>query len=113
MRLRLATLVSTLLVTSPAFADFQCFGTIVDLLIYADGTVNIKTTYRNDYTNICNLQTTRQGVDPFTCALWVGAIESARKMNQSIHVYYQSNGEFSCTTIPIHGSSPAPVYIGH
>jgi hypothetical protein len=115
MRLHPSLLATFLVATSPAFAaDIQCYGTVTDLLVYSDGTVNILTSYRNDYTNICNLQVARQGVDTFTCALWIGSIESARKLGQTIHVYYIDNGTgFSCATIPIHGAAPAPLFIGH
>src|SRR3954451_613963 len=102
-----------LLVATSAKADIQCFGSVTDLLIYNDGEVNIQTTYRNSYTHICNLKVTRQGVDTFTCALWVGLIESARKLNQTIHVYYSTNNGFTCETIPFFDQSPAPLYIGH
>lgn len=104
-----------LMVTVPTYAaDIQCYGAVNELLIYSDGTVNVFSSYRNDWTNICNLQATRQGVDTFTCALWIGAIESARKLNQNIHVYYVDNGTgMTCATIPIHASAPAPLYIGH
>lgn len=108
------TLACALFGMSTANADIQCYGTVSDLLIYSDGTVNIATSYRGDYTHICNLKTARKGVDTFTCALWVGAIESARKLNQSIHVYYvDPNKTFTCITIPYFASSPAPLYIGH
>lgn len=111
--MRLLPLFLALTVTSTTYADIQCSGTVNRLLIYADGVVNISTTYRNDYTHICNLQTPRQGVDTLTCALWVGAIESARKLNQTIQVYYKTNNDFACDTIPYYASAPAPVYIGH
>lgn len=98
---------------STTYADVICSGAVNSLLIYADGTVNISTSYRNDFTHICNLQTTRQNVDTLTCALWVGAIEAARKLNQNIKTYYTTNNNFSCDTIPTYAAAPAPVYIGH
>lgn len=51
-----------------------CHGTVSPLLVYKDGSVNIRTSYRGDYTYICNLKTERQGVSITTCATWVGVI---------------------------------------
>lgn len=95
-------------------ADIQCNGSVTGLLIYQNGIVNLATTYRSGYTNICNLKSTRKGVDPLTCAMWISVIESARKQNQNIHVYYKDDGTFSsCATIPWNNDSPGPWYIGH
>lgn len=106
-------LLALMIASSTTYADIQCSGAVNSLLVYANGTVNISTSYRNDYTHICNLQSARQNVDTLTCALWVGAIESARKLNQNIKIYYTNNNDFSCDTIPTYAAAPAPVYIGH
>jgi len=95
-------------------ASITCHGTVGPLLVYKDGSVNIRTSYRGNYTYICNLKAERQGVSIATCATWVGVIESARKLNQEILAYYTVDATFSsCADLPVYSASPAPVYIGH
>jgi len=95
-------------------APITCHGTVGTLLVYGDGSVNMRASYRGNYTYICNLKTERNGVSITTCATWVGVIETARKMNQEIWSYYYTDSSFtSCADIPTYSASPAPVYIGH
>ena len=109
----LALLLSTLAGVAMA-ADVQCNGSVSSLLIYTDGTVNILASWRSDYTHICNLKQVRKGVDPLTCAMWVNAIESARKLSATIKTYYTDDGSFtSCADLPRYAAAPAPVYFGH
>lgn len=45
-----------------AHAAFDCSGAVLQALHYADGSVNIQTAYRNDFTVICNTNGTWNGV---------------------------------------------------
>lgn len=92
-----------------------CSGAVNSLLIYNDGTVNLRGSWRDDYTHICNLKTDRQGIDVMTCAMWVNTIEAARKLNATIFTYYSRSADagLTCDTLPTYSNAPAPVYFGH
>jgi hypothetical protein len=107
---RIVMSVFLVLLPLSAFADYQCNTTLSAVLVYADGNVNILHPVRNDYTYVCNLQTTRLGVDPATCAMWTALMLSAHKDHAPIQLYYPGTG--SCATLPVYGNSPAPTYIG-
>lgn len=98
------------LFSASSFADFNCNASIQRILIYQDGKVNIFHSARNDYTNICNLKTEKNGVSIATCAMWTSMLQSIKKENGKAFFYYA--GEGSCATLPTYSSSPAPIYIG-
>lgn len=92
---------------------FQCNVTIQSLLIYGDGTVNVRHAGRNDYTHICNLNEPREGVSIATCAMWASMLLSLKQNDASAQFYYVSKPEYDgCEDLPVYSSSPAPVYIG-
>ena len=105
------TTVLLLFVVSPSLhAAFQCEVTVDRVLVYADGSVNVFHTGRNDYTYICNTNGTWKDVDTVTCALWVGMLQGAQNNGKRVQFYYDGTG--SCATLPTYSSAPAPVYIG-
>jgi len=95
-------------------AAIDCRGQINAFLVYANGSVNVRPSWAQDYVYICNLKTERQGVSIATCAVWSAMIQSARKVNKSLSFYYDvTNASFSsCSTVPVYSGAPAPVYIG-
>ena len=106
-------LLATLLILLTPFAakaTFHCSVDVNRVLVYGTGGINILHSGRNDYTNICNLNTTWKGVEPVTCAMWVGLLQNAQVNNKKVIFYY--NGEGTCNTLPTYGNTPAPVYIG-
>jgi len=92
------------------FADFQCNVQVRYVLVYADGSVNVFHTGRNDYTYICNLQEARLGVDTTTCAMWTAMVLALKKNANTAQFHYVGSG--SCATLTTYSSSPAPLYIG-
>lgn len=92
--------------------SFTCSGNVLVLLVYADGSVNVKMSWRNDFTYICNIRQSRLGVDPITCAMWMNTINAVRAQGGTISAYYTVTPDSSCTALPTYTSSPAPVYFG-
>lgn len=93
-----------------ASAAYECNVKIVNVLVYADGLVNILHTGRNDYTVICSLNINWGSVSPTTCAMWTGMVQSIKKKNGLANIYF--GGEGSCATMGTYGSAPIPTYIG-
>jgi hypothetical protein len=92
------------------FAAFNCVVDVSRVLIYADGSVNILHTGRNNYTYICNLKTERQGVSITTCAMWTSTLQNTQ--NNAVKAIFYYGGSGSCSTLPLYGATPAPIYIG-
>jgi hypothetical protein len=96
-----------------AHADFYCSVNVQSVLPYHTGAVNILHSGRNDYTYICNLNTTHTvgiSVEPLTCAMWTALLLQAKKNNTPVTFWYAGNG--SCATLPTYSNAPVPVYIG-
>lgn len=92
-------------------ADITCSGKVLTVLQYANGSVNVKTSYRNDYTYICNTVSNWKGISPDACRSMLSIALSAKAVDKNILVYYSGN-QFSCATIPKYANSPYPVYVG-
>lgn len=93
-----------------ALADYGCSTKVTAVLVYGDGSVNMYSVARNDYTYVCNLETPRLGIGITTCALWTAALMEAKKNASNIALYYAGNG--SCATLPTYAGAPAPYYLG-
>lgn len=98
-------------VSCNAYADITCSGKVLTVLQYANGSVNVKTSYRNDYTYICNTVSNWKGISPDACRSMLSIALSAKAVDKNILVYYSGN-QFSCATIPKYTNSPSPVYVG-
>ncbi len=109
MKLKLLTCLA-LAMPIQALAAFNCEVDVSRVLIYRDGSVNILHTGRNSYTVICNMKTERQGVSIPTCAMWASMLQNVQNNDVKAIFYYDGSG--TCSTLPIYGATPAPVYIG-
>ena len=100
--------------TATAGPNFGCSGKVNSVLIYASGAVNIRADWRNDYTYICNVNSEWNGVSPLMCALWVNDLNTSRKVDADVRVYYYGSDDYTgCADLPTYSNSPAPVYVGH
>jgi len=95
----------------PAHADYSCSVKITAILVYADGTVSVNHTGRNDYTNICNINQAWQSVSPNVCATWTATLNQIKRINGNATFYY--SGTSNCAALPTYGNSIAPVYVGY
>jgi len=84
-----------------------CAGKIASVYIDANGNVNIKGTWRNSWTTICNTKDD----DTVTCSLWASYAASAVKNNLSVTVNYHVSDGSSCATLPKYGNAPKPAYV--
>ncbi|PKF80342.1 hypothetical protein CW749_07180 [Vibrio sp. vnigr-6D03] len=103
-------LLLSLVVSTNAFAAFNCEVTVNRVLVYGNGSVNILHSGRNDFTYICNTKGTWKGIDTVTCSLWVGMLQNIQNNAKKAIFYY--GGQGTCATLPTYGNTPAPVYIG-
>jgi hypothetical protein len=101
-----ASLAGAAAIASP----INCQGTVLDALLYADGSVNIRGSWRSDFTFVCNTNGTFGGVATEVCLSWYATAVKAISLGKTLQVYY--NTTYTCATLPTYGSSPVPVYIG-
>lgn len=108
----MVSVVMLVLVTLPfqAHAAFDCSVSVKNVLVYANGMVNVLHSGRGDYTVICNMQSEYSGVSSSTCAMWTAMLQVIKKKNGVAHFYYEGAG--TCSTLPTYGSAPVPIYIG-
>lgn len=95
---------------APASADVWCTGKVDDLYIVNNGLLIISTTYRNDYTAICNVSSVWNEVPTSMCKSWQAILQTAQVTNRDITLAYDASVQ-SCSTIPTYGNSPAPIYV--
>ena len=105
------SLLFSLLATSASVAQAQqwCGTKVRDQYINSSGDLVVYASIRNDYLQVCNLNTTWKSVTPQTCAGWYGLIKSAVSRNASMTFLY--NESTPCTSIPRYGDAPVPIYI--
>lgn len=93
-----------------SFAAYQCDVKVIKVLIYSNGNVNVLHSGRNDYTVVCNLNSTSGEVSPTTCAMWAAMLQSIKKKDGNANFYF--NGDGTCATMNTYDSAPVPAYIG-
>lgn len=91
---------------------FYCTGKVNDFLVYANGDVMVYSNWRNDWTTICNMKGTRNGIDTATCATWASmAQKSVSQTSLTTLVYFNDGaGTANCSNYGTYGSSPPVVY---
>jgi hypothetical protein len=94
---------------SDARADTYCSGSSLEHLVLNEGTLAIRSSWRNDWTYLCNMQAPWKGVAVESCYSWFAMVASAKVHNKQIGVYYV--GDVTCATIGTYGNAPAPHYV--
>ena len=92
-----------------AKADIYCAGTFSDLIMYYDGSVMVLSSWRNDWTYICNTQGQWGGIDGASCLAWYAAAVKAAMSQVPVGIWYSGN-TYTCANLPTYGSAPAPLY---
>lgn len=107
-----AVVPSVLGLPMPALAaDLTCTGTIDSSFMTSDGSVVIRGSWRSDYTQVCSVTTTWNGVPPDVCAGWAAKLDAAVSLSRSIQVHYYNTGALTCATLPIYSTAPGPYYV--
>jgi hypothetical protein len=107
---RQAALGLTLAVASfTARADVYCSGTVRDHLVYHEGTVMLRATWKDDWHYVCNLKAPWKGVSTETCYTWFAILAAAKIHAKPIGIYY--SGDTPCSSLPSYDGAPGPLYI--
>lgn len=89
-------------------AETYCSGKLNEMLVYSDGTLMVHSTWRNDWTVLCNIKGTFGGIDAVTCSMWAALAGKVVETQQFVIVYYPNSA--ACTALTTYGSSSAPGY---
>lgn len=112
---RILLLVVSMTLSTPAYADAYCGSDAPPqrLLTYRDGSVLVRTAWRDDFIAICNLTTTWKGVAPNACFAWMSKIAGAISANKKVRFYYEGSNltDSYCASVPTYWQAPAPLYI--
>lgn len=95
-----------------AAADvIYCQGTVTTVYIDSYGAVIFQPSYRADYTQVCNVHGTWQGVSSETCFAWFSALLSAKVHNKQVLLQYSTATAYTCANLPTYAGSPQPSYV--
>lgn len=92
-----------------ARADAHCTGNVLEHLVYKEGLLMIRSSWRNDWTVLCGIQTPWKGVSTESCFTWFGLVTSARTHNKPMIIYYDNSN--SCAALATYADAPAPAYV--
>lgn len=107
----LAATACILLASLRVEAAASCSGTVGTVLLYYDGSVNVLTSWRGDYTYVCNIHGGWAGISQEVCLGWYGALVKAQADSLNVIVYYNA-GSYTCGNLPTYAAAPPPYYLG-
>lgn len=102
-----------LIVAQPVYATLLfCEGTIDRLYVDDTSRVFIRGSWRNDYTQICDLDGTWNGVSQEVCKTsWFPVLLTGFASKSTTLIRYSNAAASSCGTIATGGSAPKPHYV--
>ncbi len=109
---KLALLLASLFASTTAFGDtiLSCQGTVSRVYIDSAGNVLIYSSWRNDVTQICNLNGTLGSISSTNCSIYYSAFQTAYLNQKQVVVYYK-NIAYTCTNLPTYSSTPLLSYM--
>lgn len=106
MKLILSFLLLVISVNSYSFVN--CFGKINNAYVTKSGDLTLHTTWKNGYATVCNIVTTRSGVDPEVCKSWLSIALSAQISKSDTVTQYSSLNQ--CSEVLDYSAAQAPAY---
>lgn len=104
-------LLTAILFSTSSIANIGCVGTVKDILQYAGGDINVLTSYRGDYTVMCNIEKHWNGVSPEACQGMLSILLTAQSTGKKIMTRYNGD-QYSCQNLPTYSATPGPSYVG-
>jgi hypothetical protein len=96
---------------APTMAEAWCTGTVTYLLQRDNGGVEIYSSWRNQYSQICSLTSTWKGITPQACFGWFATLGNSVALGKAVTIYYVSITQAECATMPTYDAAPAPQYV--
>jgi len=96
---------------SASAGNIYCLGSVVNLYVSSSGDVIFQASYRSDYTEVCNLHGSWQGISTETCYAWYSQLIAAQTHTKQILLNYQTTATYTCANLPTYENSPVPGYV--
>ncbi|MDH4871670.1 hypothetical protein [Pseudomonas sp. BN515] len=87
-----------------------CAGKIAQAIVYGNGNLMVLSTWRSDWTVLCNLKGT-PSIDSVTCSHWSSLTSMAFKDGATLGLYYNVPTGTTCANLPTYAKAPVPVYL--
>ena len=94
-----------------AHAAAPCVGTVTNIYTHATGSVVVRSSWRNDWTQVCNVNEEWKGVPSQSCWAWFALLSAAVTDSKSVSINYPNLQPAECATMPTYASSPAPDFV--
>lgn len=91
--------------------NIYCQGTVVSVYVSSSGDVIFQGSYRGDYTEVCNLHGSWQGISTETCYAWYSQLIAAKTHAKEVLLNYQTTASYTCDALPTYANSPVPGYV--
>lgn len=88
-----------------------CKGTIDALLVGAHGDVHVRPSWRQNWIELCNVDTPWLGISTKTCSVWVSELMTAHTTRKLTTIRYDGTGILSCDVIPPYENAPLAGYV--
>lgn len=92
-------------------ANLYCQGEVIQLYTTASGDLNIKSSWRNSYTRLCNLKGTANNIDPLTCSVWSSYLTAAMNTKKKVLIRYLPAAGVTCQTLATYSDAPPVSYV--
>lgn len=96
---------------SATAGNIYCEGSVGGLYVTNTGDVVFNGSYHTNYTQVCNLHGSWQGITTETCYAWYSQLLAARTHSQNVLLNYQTTATYTCASLPTYQDSPAPGYV--
>ncbi|CZF86984.1 hypothetical protein GMA8713_05025 [Grimontia marina] len=100
--------VSLLLFSSQAFSNaVWCYGNVERVYVEHSGGLIIFSTWRNEYTQLCSVNSVWKGITQEVCKSWLSMAMTAKVSQVPVITHYASS---SCESMPTYSNALAPIY---
>ena len=87
-----------------------CQGSVVSVYVSEAGEVVFQPSYRADYTQVCSLSGSWEGVSTETCYAWYSQLIAAKTHSRDVLLQYSVTSQ-TCASLPTYGASLKPAYV--
>lgn len=95
---------------SASAVSLSCEGTVRQIYVAVNSRVFVQGSWHTDWTMICDLDDTWNGVTGELCKTWFAMALTAYQAKSNVMVRYDNLQSTDCAALPTYGNSPAPLY---
>ena len=105
-------LLALLLLPLPSYAvSLYCTGSIQKTYVSSSGNLIVRSTFRNDYTRLCNLNGTANNISAITCSMWSSYVTTALTNKKKVLISFSADEGVACSDMATYDSAPPVRYV--